>query len=255
MSTAQRMSPILSVQPLRRRRRPASDACTLPAPSPGRGIDRARLTELMAAMAPGDTAAPFALHTEFNRPLTAVVRRHLRRMNVHAVPDEEVQSLAIDACLCLAEVAGAWSPDGGAMPWQWAHERIRAVVHRWVGQFADSWDPDRHGSHLGDGAQAWTGDDPPMLEVLASVAGEVPLAALLLEAFGKVGSSRDCELLLAYTAQQQAGDPSPAITLGSMHGRSPEAVRQAVSRTRRGLSCLVANDPRYAPLADILLVA
>jgi hypothetical protein len=94
-----------------------------------------------------------------------------------------------------------------------------------------------------------------MLEVLASVAGEVPLAALLLEAFGKVGSSRDCELLLAYTAQQQAGDPSPAITLGSMHGRSPEAVRQAVSRTRRGLSCLVANDPRYAPLADILLVA
>ncbi len=255
MTTAQRVSPFPSVPPLRRRRRAASGPCVTPTRPPARGIDRQRLAELMAAMANGDLAAPFDLHREFNGPLTAVVRRHLRRLNVHAVPEEDVQSLAIDAALCLADCAGAWSPEGGAMPWHWAHERIRAMVHRWVGQFADSWEPDRHGGHVVDATEAWTGEDPPMLEVLATVADEDPLAALLLEAFSVVGNPRDCELLLAYTVQRQSGDPSPANTLSALHGRSPEAVRQAVSRTRRGLIRLVADDPHYAPLTDILLVA
>lgn len=94
-----------------------------------------------------------------------------------------------------------------------------------------------------------------MLAVLEGLADRHPAVALLAEALAVVGSDRDQELLLAYVVQQQAGDPSPAVTLSLLTGRSPDAVRQAVSRVRRSLRQLVADDPRYAVLEGLPLVA
>jgi len=209
----------------------------------------------MAAMADGDPSATFALSREFSGPLSAVVRVELRRRNVHRIDDDELGGLVLDVCLVLAEVAGAWDP-AGAMPWQWARHRVRSVVDGWLGQFADHWDPERHGERVAvDTPQPWAGREPSMLEVLDGLAGQHPAIALLAEALAEIGSPRDRELLLGYVVQQQAGDPSPSVTLGVLTGRSPDAVRQAVARLRRRLRQLVATDPRYAVLDGLPLVA
>ena len=233
-------------------------ACILtaaaPRPAERPRFDRERLVDLMAAMAAGEPSATFDLSREFSGPLAAVVRVELRRRGVHRVDEDELGGLVLDVCLVLTEVAGAWDPTG-ALPWHWARHRVRAVVDAWVGQFADRWDPDRHAPGALDAGNAWSGREPSMLEVLDGLAGQHPAIALLAEALAEIGSPRDRELLLAYVVQQQAGDPSPSITLGVLTGRSPDAVRQAVARVRRRLRHLVATDPRYAVLDGLPLVA
>lgn len=234
-------------------------ACILtvaaPKPVPRPRFDHQRLVDLMAAMASGDPSATFALSREFGGPLAAVVRVELRRRNIHHLDDDELGGLVLDASLALADVAGSWDPTG-ALPWHWARHRVRAVVDAWIGQFAERWDPERHPSSSAlVAAEAWTGPEPSMLEVLDGLAGEHPAIALLAEALAEIGTSRDQELLLAYVVQQQAGDPSPSVTLGLLTGRSPDAVRQAVARVRRRLRQLVASDARYAALDGLPLVA
>lgn len=234
-------------------------ACILtaaaPRPTERPRFDRARLVDLMAAMAAGEASATFELAREFSGPLAAVVRVELRRRNIARVDEDELGGLVLDVALALSDVARAWDPDG-ALPWHWARHRVRAVVDAWVGQFADRWDPDRHAppSALA-AAEAWSGREPSMLEVLDGLADQHPAIALLAEALAVIGSPRDQELLLAYVVQQQAGDPSPSVTLGLLTGRSPDAVRQAVARVRRRLRQLVATEPRYAVLDGLPLVA
>lgn len=225
-----------------------------PRPSERPRFDRERLVELMAAMAAGEASATFDLSREFAGQIAAVVRVELRRRGIHRIDDDELGGLVLDVCLMLTEVAGAWDPTG-AMPWQWARHRVRAVVDVWVGQFADRWDPERHAPATKDTGDAWAGSEPSMLEVLDGLASQHPAIALLAEALAEIGSRRDQELLLAYVAQQQSGDPSPSITLGVLTGRSPDAVRQAVARVRRRLRQLVATNPRYAVLDGLPLVA
>lgn len=228
-------------------------AAAAPRPPERSRFDRARLVSIMAAMADGIPSATFDLLREFSDPLRAVVRVELRRRNIGRIDEDELGGLVLDVCLALAEVAGAWDPDG-AVPWTWARHRVGGVVDTWVGQFADSWDPDRH-TPGGVEAEPWVGPEPCMLDVLGSLAGRHPAIGLLTEALAEVGSPRDQELLLAYVVQQQAGDPSPSVTLGLLTGRSPDAVRQAVARVRRRLRQLVASDPRYAVLEGLPLVA
>ena len=238
-------------------RRAAACILTAAAPRPTERprFDRARLVELMAAMADGEPSATFDLSREFNGPLAAVVRVELRRRSIVRVDEDELGGLVLDVALALSEVAHAWDPDG-ALPWHWARHRVRAVVDAWIGQFADRWDPDRHAPARSSAeVEAWSGREPSMLEVLDGLAGQHPAISLLAEALAEIGSPRDQELLLAYVVQQQAGDPSPSVTLGLLTGRSPDAVRQAVARVRRRLRQLVATEPRYAVLDGLPLVA
>jgi hypothetical protein len=223
------------------------------APVLRRGIDRARLAEVMAAMGSGEMSAVFDLFHEYHGPLETVVRVELRRHNLNWVDADDLHGLVVDACLALAECAGSWNPDG-ALPWHWARHRITAVVSAWVGQFADSFDPLRHEKAPGDTAEPWHGDEPDMLDLLERLAEHQPVIGLVREALNKVGSRRDQEILVAYVAQQRAGDHSPAITLGAMFGLSPDAVRKAVSRMRAGLRMLVATDSRYAVLDGLPLL-
>lgn len=232
-------------------------ACILnaaaPPPAERPRFDRARLVAIMGAMADGDPTATFDLAREFGGPLAAVVRVELRRRNVFRIEDEELGGLVLDVSLAISDVAASWDPTG-ALPWHWARHRVRAVVDHWLGQFADPWDPDRHAPGP-SGVQPWSGPEPSMLDVLGHLAGQHPAIALLAEALAAVGTTRDQELLMGYVVQQQSGDPSPAVTLGLLTGRSPDAVRQAVARMRRRLRQLVAEDPRYAVLDGLPLVA
>jgi hypothetical protein len=241
---------------LRGRRLAACMVGAAPAPGPatGRGVDRVRLTEIMRAMGDGDNAAVLHLHQEFFNPMAAVVRVELRRHHIHRIDDDDLNGLVLDVCFALSSCAMAWNSDG-ALPWQWARPRVAAVVSSWVGQFADVFDPERHGGAQVCVAEPWTGDEPSMLELLDDLARRHPALALLREALEVVGSARDQELLIAYVAQKQAGDTSPAVTLAASFNVSPEVVRQAVSRMRRGLLQLAATDDRYEVLSGLALVA
>ena len=62
-------------------------------------------------------------------------------------------------------------------------------------------------------------------------------------------------ILLEVGVQAVLGDPSPAVTVAADRGMSPDAVRQAVSRTRRRLRHLAEDDERYAVLAELPIAA
>lgn len=219
--------------------------------------ERERVAALMARMAAGDTVAAFELYDEFGARLAAVMRRHLAAVGVTAATRDEVDGLVIDACLELLACSGAWRADGGALPWTWASARLRGLAVRHVGLHADGLDeagaePDVAGA---GSAVAWSGDEGSAAEVLAEAADHHPLAALLLDGLARVGSARDQAILLELRLQAELGDPSPSHTVAAGLGASPDAVRQVSSRLRRRLRRLAESEERFAPLADLPLVA
>lgn len=216
-----------------------------------------RVARLMAELARGDAAAVIPLAHEFGGPITAVLRRHLARMGVTGVPRDELEGLLYDSCFELRDCAGAWDPQGGALPWVWADRRLAALCSRHIGQHTDVLEPERHLALVAEPGPTGgsSADEPDPLAVLELVAEHDHRAALLLAAFAEVGSLRDHRLLLDYAVQQDAGDPSPAVTLAREYGLQAPAVRQAVKRLRANLRALAERDERFAPLADLSLVA
>lgn len=214
---------------------------------------QAEVAALMARLADGDTDAVFDLYEAFGAPLAAVMRRHLAAVGVTAAPREDVDGLVIDACLELFECSRAWRPDGGALPWNWAASRLRALAARYVGIHADELDDAAvEGRPV---VAAWEGDEGSAHEVLVGLGSGVPMAALLLDGLARVGSLRDQAIVLELRLQAALGDPSPSHTVAAGFGASPEAVRQVGSRMRRRLRRLAESDERFAPLADLPLVA
>ena len=206
----------------------------------------------MQRLAAGDGTAACVLALEFSGPIGAAVRAHLAELGVHDPDREEVDELVLDVCLMLADVAGAWRADGGASPWQWAWHRVRTVVSGWVGQHADELD-----EALLDRAEAppAPGREDDLELVFDRLAAAVPVVALVRDGLVEVASPRDRRLLLEVALQAALGDPSPAVTVAHERGMTPEAVRQAVSRTRRRLRRLAEDDDRFAPLADLPMAA
>ena len=208
----------------------------------------------MARLVEGDPAAVFTLAEHHGHRVAGVVRRQLRRCGVDDIGVDDLQSLVIDACLELRDVAGAWRP-GGALPWWWAEGRIRAVVNGWVGVHADSLDDHWAVVEEGDVEHARSVEDS-VAETFARLVREVPLVGLVAEA-ARAAKVDDVALvcILDYCIQQDQGDPSPAHTLAERYGVSPETLRQRICRSRRRLRQVVETDPRFAPLADFTLVA
>ncbi len=220
--------------------------------------DRARVAALMARMAAGDRAAVFDLYEEFGARLAAVMRAHLAAVGVRGAPREEVDGLVMDACLELLACSGAWRPEGGALPWTWAAARLRGLAARWVGIHADDLDEavvDDGGAAAVSGPVAWSGDEGSAFDLLREAGRHHALAALLLDGLGRVGSPRDQAIVLELRLQADLGDPSPSHTVAAGLGASPDAVRQVSGRMRRRLRQLADADERYAPLADLPLVA
>ena len=212
----------------------------------------------MVRMARGEAAAVFELYDDFGARLAAVMRAHLGAVGVRGAAREEVDGLVMDACLELFACAGAWRADGGALPWTWAATRLRGLAARWVGLHADELDEGALDDGDGVGAPGpapWSGDEGSAYDVLREASRNHALAALLLDGLGRVGSPRDQAIVLELRLQAELGDPSPSHTVAAGLGASPEAVRQVSSRMRRRLRRLADSDQRFAPLADLPLVA
>lgn len=213
---------------------------------------RARLAELMTRLAAGDRTASCALALEYSAPIGAAVRSHLREVGVPYVERDELDGLVMDVCLMLGEVAAAWRPDGGALPWHWAWHRVRGIVSRWVGQHADEY-LDVLEDEVDPALAA--GEEPDLLTLFESLARRLPEVALVREGLAAVASPRDQAIVLEVEVQVVMGDPSPAVTVATLRDLRPEAVRQVLSRTRRRLRALADEDERFAPLAELPLAA
>jgi hypothetical protein len=218
----------------------------------------ARLVELMAAMAGGRAEAAFDLRDEFAGPIRHAVRRALRSRRLE-LPAVEVEDLVGDAALVLFELAGAWRPEGGALPWVWAQHRIVNLVDRHVGLFADDLDDDRlarwDAASAAGGADAVAGEEPGSFELLESLAGRDPRLRALADALSAVATPRDREMWLEMRVQEVLGDPAPAASVGRGHGVSPAAARQQRHRVGVRLRDLASSDERFATLTQLPCVA
>jgi len=216
--------------------------------------DFKRLVGVMTSLAAGDPGATFELYRDFGGHLAGLLRRQLRRLGVYDIEPSELDGLVMDTCLMLREVAHAWNPDGGALPWNWAGHRVVGIASGWVGQHGVEFDPARHEAVVIEDLR-WAEHELEELEVLAGLRHVNPGCALLFEALERVASTRDRSLLLEVRTQEAAGDPSPAVTVARRHGLKPDAVRQVACRVRRRLRVLAATEGRFAPLEDMAILA
>lgn len=215
----------------------------------------AQLAEVMNHLALGDMAALFDLRSNFEPELARAVRSVASKRGAR-LTSQEVADLVTDLAVELARHAAAWRPDGGAPPWVWARHRVGAVVDRHIGQYATSLDEERMGELVDTPAgPPATGADRAVSEMFLELAAAQPLVATLLEALGLVASERDVLIFFELTYQAASGDPSPANTVADLFEMQPTAIRQQHSRVRRRLRELAATEPRFAPLADLPLVA
>lgn len=208
----------------------------------------------MARLASGDRSAAFTLSEHYGNRVLSVVRRQLNHLNYGPVDGGDLRALVLDACMALAEVAGAWRP-GGATPWNWAEGRIRAVVNSWVGVHTSTLDDDR-AREIADDACAAACHEPDLDAMFARLAHETPIVSLVRDAAREARVDDAAFLLVVnYRIHQDQGDPSPAHTLAAQHGLTPETVRQRVSRTRKRMRAVIETDERFAELADLAMVA
>ena len=211
-----------------------------------------RLTEVMTRMAGGDVACLEALYVEFGDPIRSLIRKELRRLGVTRIDPADVDGLTLDVCQDLFHRAASWDPAHGAAPWTWARLRVRAIVSAHVGQFTDP---------LPEGGPAVAEqavvappagrDDEDVLVTfgrLAEIRGEL---RLLHEALDRVSRPAQQEILFEVKMQAGQGDPSPAVTVARARAIRPESVRQTCKRVLDRVTDLAANDPYFAPLADL----
>jgi hypothetical protein len=213
-----------------------------------------KLVEVMTRMAEGDRAAVFTLYAEFGTIIAAVMRRELARLGRYTVAAEDLDGLVIDASLELARLARSWDPQRGAAPWTWAMRRLTRLASDFVGIHADPLD-EAVVERLAWASGAVGTEDPPPVRLLERLAPHHPACRLLLDALEEVSTPRNRDILLEVRLQASLGDPAPAVTVGRSFGLRPDAVRQVVKRTRAAIGQLAADDPKFAPLAAIPLVA
>jgi hypothetical protein len=214
------------------------------------------LAVVMRRLAEGDEAAVVTLYERYGGPIAAAVQRVVRQRRGR-IDRDDLDGIVFEVCFELASVAGAWSPDGGALPWVWARRRVANVVDRVLGQWAEPLDEARLAAAGAgpDPAAAWVGEGT-MLSAFASLVPNLASARLLSEALDEARiSTRDRELLFEYAYEKHSGNTSPAATVAPEFGMREVSVRQAFRRARRRLLGLAACDERFAPLADLPLLA
>jgi hypothetical protein len=225
-------------------------------------VDRQGFDELAAIMdrlAQGDEAAVVALYERFRGRIAGAVQQVAAVRGTRLRPDD-LEGVVVEVCFELARVAGAWSPDGGALPWVWARRRVANVVDRELGQPTELLD-ERQLAHVADdpGPGPDTGAparDVPMWPVLERIATDHQGARLLLDALERSGTSRrDRELWLEYVCEKAVGNPAPATTVGPVFAMKESTVRQAARRVRQRVRRLATTDERYAPLAGLPVLA
>lgn len=223
---------------------------------PGAAGGRAELEAVMARLAAGDEAAVVTLYERFGGQIAGAVQAVARR-RPGRIDRDDLDGLVYEVCEELRVVAPAWSPDGGALPWVWARHRVANVVDRVLGQVTEVFDEGRL-AELDDrpveGAEHAV--DGTMLDALERLAPDMASAGLLAQALDEAAlSPRDRELVLQYAYEKHSGNASPAATVGPVFDMREPSVRQAARRARERLLRLAATDERFAPLADLPLLA
>jgi DNA-directed RNA polymerase specialized sigma24 family protein len=231
--------------------------------------DRSGLVAIMRRMAAGDEAAAVTLYERHGAAITGAVR-HVVRLRRRRLDHDEIDELVQDVCFELQKVAHRWSPEGGALPWVWARHRVANVVDRHLGQWSEPLDEARlaelETAPAASPAGLQAADGRSLLDTLAGVASgavtparvvpDMSSAKLLLDALDEARiSARDRELLLEYSCEKHSGNASPAATVAPVFGMKEPSVRQAFRRVRERLLRLAATDERFAPLADLPLLA
>lgn len=212
------------------------------------------LAQVMADLAAGDGAALFTLREVFRPELTRAVRSVASTRGARLSADD-VDELITEVALVLATLAGSWNPEFRVPPWVWARHRVMGVVDNHVGQWTRPLELVDQGVLEQADPAASSSEEPWVVEVVEQVAAEHPGVALLWDAVQRVASERDRMVFFEVLVQHSLGDRSAAVTVGAMVGLSPEAVRQQVGRIRRRIRELAANEPRFAELADLAIVA
>jgi DNA-directed RNA polymerase specialized sigma24 family protein len=220
------------------------------------GSERDDLAAVMRRLAEGDEAAVVTLYERYGGPIAAAAQRVVRQRRGR-VDRDDLDAIVFEVCFELASVAGAWSPEGGALPWVWARRRVANAVDRVLGQWAEPLDEPRL---AGAGAEpepvaGWVGEGT-MLSAFESLVPNLDSARLLSEALDEARiSTRDRELLFEYAYEKHSGNTSPAATVAPEFGMREVSVRQAFRRARQRLLGLAACDERFAPLAELHLLA
>jgi hypothetical protein len=221
----------------------------------GQGCDD-DLVAIMRRLADGDEAAVVTLYERYGGPIAASVQRVARRRR-GPLHRDDLDGVVFEVCFELASVAGAWSPDGGALPWVWARHRVANVVDRVLGQWADPLDDARLAALAEPAVEAaGPATDGSLLDALELLVPNLASAQLLADALDHERiSRRDRELWLEYAFEKHSGNPSPAATVAPEFAMKEVSVRQAARRARQRLLRLAASDERFAPLADLPLLA
>ncbi|HKE77386.1 MAG TPA: hypothetical protein VKB57_27450 [Acidimicrobiales bacterium] len=226
----------------------------------GDGAGAGELERIMARLAAGDSAAAVTLYERYGASIAGAVRR-LARDRPGRLDHDDVDGVVFEVCFELAAIAGAWSPTGGALPWVWARHRVANALDRVLGVVVEPLDAERLGAALaaeapsGDAVRSGA-DDVTLVDTLDRLAPDDADARLLADALDRGAvSDRDRELLLEYAFEKHSGNLSPAATVAPVFGMKEVTVRQAARRTRQRLLRLAADDERFAPLAELPLLA
>lgn len=212
------------------------------------------LIDIMERLAGGDGTAAFTLLERFDAELRRAVRSEAGRRGARLSTDD-LDGLVLDVVMALVPLAPSWRP-GGAPPWVWARRRVSRAVDVHVGQWADSFgDVVDHERAVAAGASAGDLTDVSTVDLVADVAARDDRIALLFEGVRHVASERDVSVFFDVIVEKAAGNRAPAAVVGRLHGMAPATVRQQHRRVSSRLRRLVASDPRFAPLADLAVVA
>jgi hypothetical protein len=96
--------------------------------------------------------------------------------------------------------------------------------------------------------------DEPVLVTFGRLASVRSELRLLDEALRRVSRPSQQQILFEVRMQAGQGDPSPAVTVARAYALRPEAVRQTCKRLVDRVRRLAADDPYFAPLADLHLL-
>jgi hypothetical protein len=214
--------------------------------------ERIDLGRAVAAMV-GDPSGVFAFHARFGDDLQRTVRAVLGgwgRRDLLADSDE-VEGMAMDAALVIAERAGSWDPQG-APPWVWARRAIEADLARSVGHARAPVDTETLESVLARGAPL-ASSGAPAVDAWDRLGNDEPAVVLLRAAIdGALGDDpRARALYVEFRVQKLLGDPSPSQTLARLFALSSANVRQIASRSHRRVAALVHADERFRSLRDV----
>jgi len=210
-----------------------------------RAKDRARIAELMAGIVGGDDAAWVALVEEFAHRVRFKVLGILRDMGrIDLVQDDmEVDGMVMEAFLVIRHKAASWSPDGGALPWNYMFRAIKAKVSEIVGHRTAELNDEIFDGGDGSTGVADSGDVPrrdiDTEEFFRRFAEEADdqRVVFFLAVLRYYANERDYQIALEYMMQHAFGDESPSKTVADrLHAKYPKLkdpnVRKIASRVR-----------------------